>query len=66
MVYRHGVVAEAACWTLDGLGGVLLVDEDLEQAQLGFDAFILLVLVQHGHTVLLLYTPVRNAVTWSE
>lgn len=54
---------DAACWTLDGFGGVLLVDEDLEQAQFGFDAFILLVLVQHGHPVLLLYGPIGRAVT---
>lgn len=51
--------------TLDGLGGVLLVDKDLEQAQFGFDAFILLVLVQHRDTVLLLYVPIGRAVTWS-
>lgn len=60
-----GGVADAVCWTLDGLGGVLLADEDLEQAQFGFDAFILLVLVQHGHTVLLLYVPIGRTVTWS-
>lgn len=56
-------VADAACWTLDGLGGVLFVDEDLEQAQFGFDAFVLLVLVQHGHAVLLLDTPVGRVAT---
>lgn len=58
---RRDVVADPACWTLDGLGGVLLADEDLEQAQFGFDAFIFLVLVQHGHTVLLLYIPIGRA-----
>lgn len=60
-----GGFTDATCCTLDGLGGVLLVNKDLEQAQFGFDAFILLVLVQHGHAVLLLYIPIGREVTWS-
>lgn len=58
-------VTGAACWTLDGFGGVLLADKDLKQAQFGFDAFVLLVLVQHGDAVLLLYVPIGKAVSWS-
>ena len=42
---------------LDGLGGVLLANEHLDQTQLGFDPLVLLVLLQHGHTVLLLNSP---------
>lgn len=58
-------VTDAACWTSDELGGVLLADEDLEQAQFGFDAFVLLVLIRHGHAVFFLDVPIKTAVSRS-
>lgn len=39
---------------LDGLGGILLADEDFQEAEFGLDPFVLPVLFQHRHSVLLL------------
>lgn len=39
---------------LDGFGGILLADEDLQQAEFGLDPLVLSVRLQHRHPVLLL------------
>lgn len=39
---------------LDGFGGILFADENLQEAELGFDPLVLPVLLQHRHPVLLL------------
>lgn len=44
----------------DGLGGILLADENLQEAELGFDPLVLLVLLQHRDPVLLLHIPERR------
>lgn len=46
--------------SLDGLGGVLLADEHLQQTQFGLDPFILFVFIHHGEPVLLLDIPVEG------
>lgn len=48
---------EGAGLLLDGLGGILLADEHLQQTQLSFHPLVLLVLIYHGGTVLLLHIP---------
>ena len=45
---------------LDGFGGVLFADEDLQEAELGLDPLVLPVLLQARHPVLLLHVPVRG------
>lgn len=42
---------------LDGFGGVLFADEDLQEAELGLDPLVLPVLLQVRHPVLLLHVP---------
>lgn len=44
----------------DGFGGVLFADENFQEAQLGFDPLVLLVLLQHRHPVLLLHISKRR------
>lgn len=39
---------------LDGFGGILFADENLQEAELGLDPLVLPVLLQHRHPVLLL------------
>ncbi len=43
---------------LDGLGWILLANEDLQEPQFGFNALVLFVFVHHGHAVFLLNSPV--------
>lgn len=38
----------------DGFGGILFADENFQEAKLGFDPLVLLVLLQHRYPVLLL------------
>lgn len=45
---------------LDGFGGVLFADEDLQEAELGLDPLVLPVLLQVRHPVLLLHVPARG------
>lgn len=42
---------------LDGFGGILLADENFQEAELGLDPLVLPVLLQHRHPVLLLNIP---------
>lgn len=46
--------------SLDGLGGILFADKDLQEAELGLDPLVLPVLVQHRHPVLLLNISTRE------
>lgn len=39
---------------LDGFGGILFADENLQEAEFGLDPLVLSVLLQHRHAVLLL------------
>ncbi len=39
---------------LDGFGGILFADENLQEAEFGLDPLVLPVLLQHRHPVLLL------------
>lgn len=45
---------------LDGFGGILLADEDLQQAEFGLDPLVLSVRLQHRHPVLLLNVSKRG------
>ncbi len=51
---QHG----ASRTLLDGLGWILLANEDLQEPQFGFNALVLFVFVHHGHAVFLLNSPV--------
>lgn len=44
----------------DGFGGILFADENFQEAELGFDPLVLLVLLQHWYPVLLLHIPKRR------
>lgn len=44
----------------DGFGGILFADENFQEAELGFDPLVLLVLLQHRYPVLLLHISKRR------
>ncbi len=49
---------------LDGLGWILLANEDLQKPQFGFNALVLFVFVHHRHAVFLLNIPVGEIKTF--
>ena len=51
------LVGSRSDMALDRLGGVLFADEHFQEAELGFDALVLPILIHHGQTILLLSVP---------